>query len=62
MDFLEIMSEIKSYAELMAIKFLFPASERVSFHSLYSISRRAFFRLRLRANADLTRRFWPGFK
>jgi hypothetical protein len=29
---------------------------------LYSASRRAFFRLRLRANACLTRSFWPGFK
>jgi hypothetical protein len=31
-------------------------------HHLYSVSRRAFFRLRLRAKACLTRSFWPGFK
>jgi hypothetical protein len=29
---------------------------------LYSGSRRAFLRLRLRANACLTRSFWPGFR
>src|SRR5712664_3851560 len=32
------------------------------FPFLYSVSRRAFLRLRLRANACLTRSFWPGFK
>ena len=39
-----------------------PRDERVPFSFLYSVSRRVFFRLRLRANACLTRSFWPGFK
>ena len=37
-----------------------PAARQAPF--LYSASRRAFFRLRLRANACLTRSFWPGFR
>jgi hypothetical protein len=36
--------------------------ERVRLLLRYSISRRFFFRLRLRANACLTRSFWPGFR
>jgi hypothetical protein len=32
------------------------------FVAAYSLSRRAFFRLRFRANACLTRSFWPGLR
>ena len=39
-----------------------PIARTGPFSLRYSVSRRAFFRLRLRANACLTRSFWPGFK
>jgi hypothetical protein len=42
--------------------FLFLCGDRVPARFVYSGSRRAFLRLRLRAKACLTRSFWPGFK